>query len=171
MRKRGWNRTEEQGSSLWKDAFLRLSRNRAAMFSLLALALIAAACFLGPLLPWLPHPNVQDLSRIAESPSWDHWFGTDQLGRDLLARVLYGGRISLLVGVVATGVSLVIGVAYGLVSGYAGGRLDALMMRLVDVLFALPFIVLVIIFSLSVEEPARRLTQWVSSMTGWSVEW
>ena len=101
MRKRGWNRTEEQGSSLWKDAFLRLSRNRAAMFSLLALALIAAACFLGPLLPWLPHPNVQDLSRIAESPSWDHWFGTDQLGRDLLARVLYGGRISLLVGVVA----------------------------------------------------------------------
>ena len=98
MRKRGWNRTEEQGSSLWKDAFLRLSRNRAAMFSLLALALIAAACFLGPLLPWLPHPNVQDLSRIAESPSWDHWFGTDQLGRDLLARVLYGGRISLLVG-------------------------------------------------------------------------
>lgn len=81
MRKRGWNRTEEQGSSLWKDAFLRLSRNRAAMFSLLALALIAAACFLGPLLPWLPHPNVQDLSRIAESPSWDHWFGTDQLGR------------------------------------------------------------------------------------------
>ena len=170
MRKRGWNRTEEQGSSLWKDAFLRLSRNRAAMFSLLALALIAAACFLGPLLPWLPHPNVQDLSRIAESPSWDHWFGTDQLGRDLLARVLYGGRISLLVGVVATGVSLVIGVAYGLVSGYAGGRLDALMMRLVDVRFALPFIVLVIIFSLSVEEPARRLTQWVSGMTGWSVE-
>ena len=78
--------------------------------------------------------------------------------------------ISLLVGVVATGVSLVIGVAYGLVSGYAGGRLDALMMRLVDVLFALPFIVLVIIFSLSVEEPARRLTQWVSGMTGWSVE-
>ena len=76
----------------------------------------------------------------------------------------------LLVGVVATGVSLVIGVAYGLVSGYAGGRLDALMMRLVDVLFALPFIVLVIIFSLSVEEPARRLTQWVSGMTGWSVE-
>ncbi len=170
MRRRGWNRTEEQGSSLWKDAFLRLSRNRAAMFSLLALALIAAACFLGPLLPWLPHPNVQDLSRIAESPSWGHWFGTDQLGRDLLARVLYGGRISLLVGVVATGVSLVIGVAYGLVSGYAGGRLDALMMRLVDVLFALPFIVLVIIFSLSVEEPARRLTQWVSGMTGWSVE-
>ena len=170
MRKRGWNRPEEQGSSLWKDAFLRLSRNRAAMFSLLALALIAAACFLGPLLPWLPHPNVQDLSRIAESPSWGHWFGTDQLGRDLLARVLYGGRISLLVGVVATGVSLVIGVAYGLVSGYAGGRLDALMMRLVDVLFALPFIVLVIIFSLSVEEPARRLTQWVSGMTGWSVE-
>lgn len=170
MKNREWNSMEEQGSSLWRDAFLRLSRNRAAMFSLLALALIVAACFLGPLLPWLPHPNVQDLSRIAESPSWQYWFGTDQLGRDLLARVLYGGRISLLVGVVATGVSLVIGVTYGLVSGYAGGRLDALMMRLVDVLFALPFIVLVIIFSLSVEEPAQQLTQWVSGVTGWSVE-
>lgn len=97
MKNREWNSMEEQGSSLWKDAFLRLSRNRAAMCSLLALALIVAACFLGPLLPWLPHPNVQDLSRIAESPSWQHWFGTDQLGRDLLARVLYGGRISLLV--------------------------------------------------------------------------
>ena len=89
MKNREWNSMEEQGSSLWRDAFLRLSRNRAAMFSLLALALIVAACFLGPLLPWLPHPNVQDLSRIAESPSWQYWFGTDQLGRDLLARVLF----------------------------------------------------------------------------------
>lgn len=162
--------TIEAGSSLWMDAWRRLSRSRAAMCSLMALVLIFAACFLGPLLPWLPHPNVQDLARIAESPSRDHWFGTDQLGRDLLARVLYGGRISLLVGLVATGVSLVIGVAYGLVSGYAGGRLDALMMRLVDVLFALPFIVLVIVFSLSVEEPAARLTQWIAGVTGWSVE-
>ncbi len=161
---------EQQGASLWRDAFLRLSRNKAAMLALLGLALIFAACFLGPLLPCLPHPNEQDLSRIAEGPSWQHWFGTDQLGRDLLARVLYGGRISLLVGVVATGVSLVIGVTYGLISGYVGGRLDALMMRAVDVLFALPFIVLVIIFSLSVEEPARQLTQWVVELTGWSVE-
>ncbi len=162
--------TVEQGASLWRDAFLRLSRNKAAMLALLGLVLIFTACFLGPLLPCLPHPNEQDLSRIAEGPSWQHWFGTDQLGRDLLARVLYGGRISLLVGVVATGVSLVIGVTYGLISGYVGGRTDALMMRAVDVLFALPFIVLVIIFSLSVEEPSHRLTQWVAELTGWSVE-
>lgn len=160
----------EQGSSLWKDAFQRLFRNRASMCSLVALVLVFLACFLGPLLPWLPHPNVQNLARIAEGPSSEHWFGTDQLGRDLFSRVLYGGRISLLVGLVATGVSLVIGVVYGLISGYAGGRLDALMMRVVDVLFALPFIVLVIIFSLSVEEPSSRLTVWVSGVTGWSEE-
>lgn len=160
----------EQGSSLWRDAMIRLSRNRASMASLVILALIGAACFLIPLLPWLPNPNVQDLSRIAEGVSGDHWFGTDQLGRDLFARVLYGGRISLLVGLVATGVSLVIGVAYGLVSGYAGGRLDALMMRTVDVLFALPFIVLVIIFSLAIQEPSSQLTAWVTEVTGLSSE-
>lgn len=69
MKEKRLNVTEEQGSSLWKDAFLRLSRNRAAMCSLAALALIVGACFLGPLAPWLPHPNVQDLTRIAEGPS------------------------------------------------------------------------------------------------------
>lgn len=160
----------EKGSSLWKDGLIRLSRNKVSVVSLVVLVLIALACFLGPLLPWLPNPNVQDLSRISEGVSWGHWFGTDQLGRDLLSRVLYGGRISLLVGLVATGVSLLIGVAYGLVSGYAGGRADALMMRAVDVLFALPFIVLVIIFSLAIEDPSRQLTLWLTEATGWRME-
>lgn len=160
----------EKGTSLWQDGLRRLGRNRVAVASLVGLSLMALLCFVGPLLPWLPNPNVQDLSRISEGMSADHWFGTDQLGRDLLARVLYGGRISLLVGLVATGVSLVIGVTWGLVSGYAGGRADALMMRAVDVLFALPFIVLVIIFSLAIEEPSRQLTAWIVSATGWSQE-
>jgi oligopeptide transport system permease protein len=140
------------------------------MVSLAVLVGIALLCFVGPLLPCLPNPNTQDLSRIAESCSWEHWFGTDQLGRDLFARVLYGGRISLLVGLVATTVALVIGVTYGLVSGYAGGRVDALMMRIVDVLFALPFIVLVIVFSLAIQEPASQLARWLCETTGWSSE-
>lgn len=156
------------GRSLWNDARQRLARNPMAMGSLFFLLAMAVACFLLPLLPWLPDPNQTDLAHIAAGPSRGHLFGTDQLGRDLFARVLYGGRISLLVGFVATGVSFVIGLAYGLISGYAGGRVDAFMMRVVDTLFALPFIVLVIVFSLSIEEPSRLLTAWVVENTGWS---
>lgn len=160
----------EKGSSLWRDAAIRLSRNKAALVSAGILLLIALACFAGPLLPFLHNPNVQDLSRITEGISLDHWFGTDQLGRDLLSRVLYGGRISLLVGIVATAVSLVIGVIYGLISGYAGGKTDAFMMRTVDILFALPFIVLIIIFSLTIQEPSSQFASWIIEKTGWSSE-
>lgn len=158
----------EQGNSLWKDARLRLCRNRAAMASLVFLVLMALGCFVLPLFPCIANPNAADLSNIAASCSWEHPFGTDQLGRDLLARVLYGGRISLLVGVVATFVAFVIGLCYGLISGYVGGKTDAVLMRTVDVLFALPFIVLVIVFSLSIEAPCRELTNSVVELTGWS---
>ena len=160
----------QQGNSLWNDARRRLMKNRAAVASLVFLALMVLACFVLPLFPCIDNPNATDLGNIAAGCSWQHLFGTDQLGRDLLARVLYGGRISLLVGVVATVVSFAIGLAYGLVSGYAGGRVDAFMMRTVDVLFALPFIVLVIVFSLSIEEPSKELTAWVVETTGWSRE-
>lgn len=162
--------TYTQGNSLSKDAWLRLSRNRAAMTALGFLVIMVLACFLLPLFPCIANPNTTDLNNIAAPCSWEHPFGTDQLGRDLLARVLYGGRISLLVGLVATVVALIIGLVYGLVSGYVGGRTDALMMRTVDVLFALPFIVLVIVFSLSIEEPSRQLTAAVVELTGWRRE-
>ncbi len=160
----------QQGRSLWQDAWVRLRRNRASMVSLIFLLFMGVACFLLPLFPCIANPNSTDLSLISASCSWQHPFGTDQLGRDLLARVLYGGRISLLVGLAATLVSLVLGLVYGLISGYVGGRLDALMMRTVDVLFALPFIVLVIVFSLSIEEPGKELTNWLVERTGWNRE-
>lgn len=155
-----------QGNSLMQDACRRLKGNRSAMFSLAFLVLTAFACFVLPLFPFVANPNATDLSMIAASPSAEHLFGTDQLGRDLFSRVLYGGRISLLVGGVATGVALVIGTAYGLISGYAGGKIDALLMRTVDALFALPFIVLVIVFSLSLEQPSARLTAWAVDTLG-----
>ena len=170
MRQEPPDKPYRQGQSLWEDAMLRLRRNRAAMASAVFLLLMALACFALPLFPCIANPNTTDLTHIAESCSWAHPLGTDHLGRDMLARVLYGGRISLLVGMAATGVALALGLVYGLISGYIGGRVDALMMRAVDVLFALPFIVIVIVFSLSIEEPSRELTAWIVEVTGWNRE-
>ena len=132
-------------ASLGRDAWRRLRRNRAAVAGgafLLGLSLVA---LLAPWLPGLQDPTLQNLRLGAAPPSLAHWFGTDELGRDAFARVLWGGRISLLVGFVGTLVSLVIGVTYGATSGYAGGRTDTVMMRIVDVLYSLPYIFLVIL--------------------------
>ena len=99
------------------------------------------------LAPWIaPYSySFQDLNLGASPPSSEHLLGTDILGRDLLSRILYGARISLLVGFVATGVALVIGVSWGIVAGYIGGRVDSIMMRIVDVLYGLPFIIFIIL--------------------------
>ena len=110
---------------------------------LIAFILIVGAAVIGP---WISPYGVSEVSSVRlASPSFAHWFGTDLHGRDLLTRLLYGGRISLLVGLVGASVSLLIGVAYGLTAGYLGGRIDNAMMRLVDTLYALPRIVLVIV--------------------------
>lgn len=135
-----------EGRSLWQDAWLRLRRNRAAMASLALLALITVACIV---LPWVwPYSyDTPDWDMLNHAPTllgW-HWFGTDGLGRDVFVRVMYGCRISLMVGVVATFVTLVIGIAWGAVAGYVGGWLDGLLMRTVDVLYSVPFIPFVII--------------------------
>ncbi len=134
----------EKGRSLWQDAWQRLRKNRLA---LLGGFLIGLMTLTAVLTPWIaPYPyQAQDLELGAAAPSLEHWLGTDQLGRDLLTRILYGGRISLMVGFAATAVSLLIGVVYGAVAGFAGGRTDTIMMRIVDVLYALPFTLFVII--------------------------
>src|SRR6266481_4782122 len=139
--------TEEiAGRSFWQDALARLVRNRAAVVSL---ALLAVITLLALLAPWIsPHPFDEvfwDDVRAAPDFAKAHWFGTDANGRDLFARTLYGGRVSLLVGMAATAVSLLIGVTYGAIAGYFGGRVDGLMMRLVDVLYSLPFLFFVIL--------------------------
>ena len=131
--------------SLWSDAWLRLRRNRMAVAAGVFLLVMCTLAVLAPWLPWLADPAIQDLRLGVTPPSLAHVFGTDELGRDLFARVLYGGRISMLVGLVGTLVSLVIGVGWGAVAGYVGGRTDDLMMRVVDVLYALPYIFLVIL--------------------------
>ena len=134
------------GNSLGRDAWRRLSANRAAMTSLGVLVFITLAVIIGP---WLTPYNYfsQDYDAIWQAPSLasGHWFGTDQVGRDLFARTLTGGRISLMVGIVTTLVSLVIGVTYGAVAGFVGGKTDSLMMRAVDILYSLPFMFFVIL--------------------------
>lgn len=138
--------SHEPSSSLWKDAGLRLSRNRAAMISVFALFLIISACLILPAIPGLVlNPDLQELPNKNVGPCAAHWFGTDHLGRDILSRVLSGGRISIAVGLITTLVSVTIGVCWGALSGYAGGKTDALMMRIVDILYALPFLIVVIL--------------------------
>ena len=131
-------------ASLWSDAIYRLTRNKAAMVGgsiLIILILCAIAA------PWIaPYPYAyQDLDLGASPPSAQHILGTDILGRDLFSRILYGARVSLLVGFVATGVALVIGVSWGIVAGFFGGTIDSVMMRIVDILYGLPFIIFVIL--------------------------
>ncbi len=107
---------------------------------------MGALCALAPLIAPYPFETI-DLSLGATRPSLQHWLGTDTLGRDLLSRMFYGGRISLMVGLLATLVSLTIGVAYGLVSGYVGGWTDRVMMRLVEIIYSMPFIIFVILLT------------------------
>jgi oligopeptide transport system permease protein len=134
----------EEGSSLWRDAWLRLRRNKLAVGGGIMLVLITLFCVLGPFLSPYPYQG-QDFERYAEPPSAQHWFGTDTLGRDQMTRLMYGGRVSLGVGICATLVSLTIGVFWGAIAGFKGGKTDAVMMRLVDILYALPFTVFVIL--------------------------
>jgi oligopeptide transport system permease protein len=144
-----------KGRSLLADARRRLFRNKAAVVSMILLGIVTGLAIFAPF--FSPYAfSDQDYNVIGCAPSWwpgparcyaggAHWFGTDGVGRDLFVRTLYGARISLAVGIVATMVSLIIGVLYGATAGFVGGRVDAVMMRTVDVLYSLPFIFFVII--------------------------
>jgi oligopeptide transport system permease protein len=135
-----------KGRSLTQDALARLAKNKAAVVSIFVLAFIIVAAIVGPyFLPW--EYSQVDWTAIRKPPNFEngHYFGTDQNGRDMLARVLVGTQMSLLVAAVATVVSVVIGIIYGSISGYFGGRVDSVMMRIVDIMYALPFMLFVII--------------------------
>ena len=134
----------EKGSSLWHDAWLRLRKNKLALFGGSALLFMIVVALLTP---WIaPYSyEAQNLDLGASSPSAAHWLGTDIFGRDVLTQIMYGGRISLAVGFIATAVALLIGVTWGAVAGYVGGRVDAVMMRLVDILYALPFMIFIVL--------------------------
>ncbi|MGZ5271211.1 MAG: ABC transporter permease, partial [Ramlibacter sp.] len=134
------------GRSPWSDARRRFMRNRAAVISLVVLAVIALACLVGPTL--LPNGfDTTDWDAMKLPPTWQnmHWWGTDESGRDLLVRSLVGGRISLMVGLLATLASVAIGIAWGATAGFVGGRTDTLMMRFVDMMYAIPYLLIAIL--------------------------
>lgn len=148
-----------EGTSLWRDAWQRLLKNRLAVFGMVIVVVIALASIVGPTLisktAGYSYDSIPRDSNLIKSfapftgPggkfSWAHPMGTDNAGRDILARVLSGGQISLMVALIATLVSLLIGVSYGAVAGYVGGKIDDLMMRIVDVLYSLPYVIIVIV--------------------------
>ncbi|MDM7923021.1 MAG: ABC transporter permease, partial [Pyrinomonadaceae bacterium] len=142
------------GASLWKDAWKRLLKNKLAVFGMIVLGVMLIAVTIGPaIIRWAtgftPDYIPSDIGdgEFVKSfpPSLQHPMGTDDQGRDLLARVLQGGRISLMVGIISTIVSLIVGVSWGAVAGYMGGRIDNIMMRIVDSIYAIPFILIVIV--------------------------
>jgi oligopeptide transport system permease protein len=147
------------GTSLWRDAWRRLLKNKLAVFGMVVVILLALASLLGPTIIKQTTGNTydsmpRDASLLKSFPpfrgpdgrfTWTHPMGTDIAGRDIFARVLSGGQISLMVALIATLVSLVIGVSYGAFAGYLGGRIDDLMMRIVDVLYSLPYVIIVIV--------------------------
>jgi oligopeptide transport system permease protein len=149
----------DQGASLWSDAWHRLANNKLAIAGLWIVGVLSLVCFLVPLSRFMPTAirpvglsysySEQNLDSRVTPPNARHWLGTDQLGRDLLSRILFGGRVSLMVGLCATAVSLTIGVLYGAIAGYLGGKLDTVMMRIVDILYSLPlalFVILLMVF-------------------------
>jgi len=162
-----------KGASLWRDAWKRLLKNKLAVFGLVVLCVMIVAVIIGP---WIIEittgytydliPTDRDLVR-SMPPSFKHWMGTDDAGRDIFTRVLQGGRISLMVGVISTFVSLVVGVSYGATAGYLGGRIDNLMMRIVDIMYSIPYILIVIVL-LSVFGGPNTPTwiQWLSTKIG-----
>jgi oligopeptide transport system permease protein len=138
--------TGSRAEGLWAQAWRRLRRRPAALVALATLGLIALLALLVPLLSPFDFAT-PDWDALRQRPSGEHWFGTDALGRDLLVRIMWGCRISLLVGLAASLISVLIGVLWGATAGYVGGKTDSLLMRTVDVLYSVPFIPLVIVLT------------------------
>ena len=134
----------EQESNLFKDALIRLTTNKLSLFSLIYISMLIIVALITPFIAPYNYAD-QNLALGASPPSPEHLLGTDTLGRDLLTRMMYGSRISLMVGFLATSVALVIGVIWGTIAGSSGGKTDALMMRIVDTLYGIPFIILIIL--------------------------
>ncbi|WP_186430981.1 ABC transporter permease [Clostridium sp. BSD9I1] len=150
----------------WQDAWRRLKQNKVAMFSMILLVIIILMCIIGP---WIsPHKfSVQNTDKMNLSPNSEYWFGTDNLGRDLFSRLWIGGRVSITIGIIGTIIEVVIGCIYGGISGYFGGKVDDIMMRIVEILISIPYMLIVIILSIFMGKGMMSLLI-ALCITGWT---
>ncbi|WP_407668028.1 ABC transporter permease [Paenibacillus wulumuqiensis] len=156
---------QQKSVSLWQDALYRLSRNPVAMISLVVLFIIILMSIIGPhMVPYNYYSN--DLMNTNKSMSAEHWFGTDNLGRDMWVRTWMGARISLIVGFSAALIDLIIGIIYGAVMGYKGGRVDEVMNKISEILYSIPYLLIVILL-LVVMEPGLTTIIFALAVTGW----
>ncbi|MED4584243.1 ABC transporter permease [Brevibacillus choshinensis] len=154
--------------SYWQDAWSRFRKDPLAMIGLFIILVIAIAAILGPIFSQYTYDG-QDIANQNQGPSGEHWFGTDKFGRDIFVRAMYGARISLTIGVAVAAINLVIGVIYGGISGYFGGKVDMVMMRIVDIMIGVPellYIILLMMFLGNTIESiliAMSLTYWIGT--------
>jgi oligopeptide transport system permease protein len=150
----------EKGESLWVGAWYRLRKNKMALAGGVLILLLAGLSFMGPFFLEGDYYTNTVLEDKLTAPGAEYTLGTDHLGRDQLGRIIKGGQISLLVGLVATFVSLTIGIGYGTISGYFGGKIDSVMMRLVDILYSLPFVIFVILLMVFAKDLGDSIDEW-----------
>jgi len=154
----------EKSISFWKEVLLRFSQNKVAIIGLLLLLIIAVMAIVVPMTS--PYNYREQLGIYNASPSAAHWFGTDDLGRDMFVRVWEGARISLFIGLTAAIIDLIIGVLWGSIAGLSGGRVDNIMMRIADVLYAVPYLLVVIILLVVMDKGILPMII-ALSITGW----
>lgn len=158
---------ETAGRSEWVQSWNRFRANRMSLIGLAAIILLVLIAIFAPLIA--PYDPIEDIFRGVRGvgPSWEHPFGYDHLGRDLLSRVIFGSRVALLVGLVATGISVLVGIVIGAIAGYFGGWVDTLLSRLIDTLMAFPIIALLVVLA-AVLGPSLVTTIVVIGFTGWA---
>ena len=154
----------EKGESLWVGAWHRLRKNKMALLGSIFIILLIGFSFVGPFFLEDNYYTYQELEQKMQGPNKEYILGTDHLGRDQLGRIIKGGQISLMVGLVATVVSLTIGIGYGTISGYFGGNIDRFMMRIVDILYSLPFTIFVILLMVFAKDLGDSIDTWFKEM-------
>ncbi len=152
--------------SYWQDAWRRLKTNKVAILSLIILFLIVIMSIIGPIISGYEYEEV-DPKSLNQPPSSEHWFGTDELGRDLFSRVWQAGRVSIIIGITGALISAIVGTIYGGIAAYFGGKVDNIMMRIVEILYSIPYLLVVILVSIVTDSKSLGSMLIALTLTGW----